>query len=242
MLKAIFVSTGYHISLEISKFDLNGFKEPKFYYLLAPAIGVGVPMFFMKQYHIGKPLHVLPAFMIVPLVIFYVILAASGTSTYDARESGWFLEEFDNTPFYKPWESLKLSKVDYSLVFERVPDMLVLTLVLTINALLNLVAIRNEFDVELDYNKEMKLCGMYNVVNTAGLTAPGYILLKFTAVNHGIIHNIHDRLPGIVYTAFVGVVYVCYSFDVAAKIARTSLSHSLSHTRYITTDTQVDIH
>eukprot|EP00939_MAST-03C_sp_MAST-3C-sp1_P005112 g5112.t1 len=207
MLKAIFVATGFHVSFEVTEFEVDGMNTSKFYYLLAPALAIGVPMFFTKHYHIGKTAYVLPAFLVVPLVLFYIVLAVGGISIDEARESGWFLDKFEFTPFYKPWTSISVSKVNFGIVFEQLPDMIVLTFVLTIQALLNLVAVRNEYDVELDYDREMRLCGAFNFVNTAGFAAPGYLLLKMTAKNHGIIQNVEDRLPGVIYSLFAAVIY-----------------------------------
>lgn len=208
MLKALFVSTGYHISFEIGEnFHVEGLGEGQFYYLLIPAVVIGLPMFFITEHHIGKPVHVLPVLLIVPLVLFYVVLAVSGVSVADARRNGWFLDEFKSTPFYKPWLEFSPGKVNFGVVFECFPDIVVLTLVLTINFLLNLVAIRNEFDVEVDYNKEIRLSGLYNIMSSAGLTAPGYVVHEFTDLNYGVVHNVEDRLPGFAYALFVAIIY-----------------------------------
>jgi hypothetical protein len=56
-------------------------------------------------------------------------------------------------------------------------------------------------------SQEMKQYGVFNLINALSFAPAGYILYKFVAVSHGVIQNITDRRPGIVYTGFLAAIY-----------------------------------
>lgn len=202
-----------------------------------PGLLLGLALFFLKQYHIGHPLINIPVGLLVPFALFYIILfagehvlflvfvfasrvhgvvsafpyilviiIAGGWSMQDAIDAGWLYAPFEQVPFYSIWTGFSFKDVAFSKVFARWTDMIVLLIIMSLDAVLKLVGIR-QLDIDLDYDKEMKLNGLYNFVCAAMFAAPGYIMLKFTAVNEGIIRNTTDRLPGVIYSAFVALIF-----------------------------------
>lgn len=209
MMKAIYVGTGYHVSLEVTHFAMYAFGKADFWMLFVPGFFLGLLMYFMKFYHIGHPLVVLPVLILVPLCLFFACLYGAGYTIDDTRgEHGWFYSEFKKAEFYDQFLIISWEKVDVGMVFQRWLDLFVLLVILTVDALLKLVGIRQMMEIDLNYDKEMRLAGMYNLVNAVCFSVPGYTLLKFTSVNHGIIHNVKDRLPGIVCTLMMIVAYL----------------------------------
>ena len=97
-------------------------------------------MYFLKLFHIGHPLVTLPTTMLVPLAVFFGIVYGGGWTLADARESGWFFEEFDAISFYKQWTSFQSTKVVYSEVFILTGEILVMVMIVTTDALLKLVS------------------------------------------------------------------------------------------------------
>ena len=45
-----------------------------FWKLFLPVPFIGLPLYYMKKYHIGSPLVVLPCFLFIPIAGFYVLL------------------------------------------------------------------------------------------------------------------------------------------------------------------------
>eukprot|EP00945_MAST-04E_sp_MAST-4E-sp1_P001910 g1910.t1 len=206
--KAILVSTSMHFSVQVNHFDVKHALEGKFWYLLLPALALGVSMFYAKYFKIGKVMYVVPSVLLGSTLLFFTIVFASGNTLETARGSGWFYQEFPQTLFYKQWEGLNFFKIRYALVFEQTYQILIIWIILTLDALLQLVAIKRQFEVDdMDFDDEIVLASKYNLLNTACVAAPGYSLLKFTWENYGFIHNTHDKLPGVVYVMFVGITF-----------------------------------
>ena len=207
--KAILVSTNFHFSVQIDHVDVKHALEGKFWYLLLPALALGLSMFYAKYFKIWKVMYAVPSLLICAVVMFFTVVYASGNTLETARSAGWFYAEFPQTLFYKQWEGLNFFKIRYSLVFERTYQILTVWIILTLDALLQLVAIKRQFGVDdMDFDEEIVLASKYNLLNTLCVAAPGYTLLKFTWENYGFIHNTHDKLPGVVYVIFVGVTFL----------------------------------
>ena len=62
--KAILVSTSMHFSVQVNHFDVKHALEGKFWYLLLPALALGVSMFYAKYFKIGKVMYVVPSVLL----------------------------------------------------------------------------------------------------------------------------------------------------------------------------------
>ena len=80
---------------------------------------------------------------------------------------------------------------------------------------------------DMDFDKEIVLASKYNLINTFGIAAPGYSLLKFTWENYGFIHNTHDKLPGVTYVSFVAISFFS-GFPIVNVLPRFFLVRLLS--------------
>jgi Ca2+-binding EF-hand superfamily protein/CRP-like cAMP-binding protein len=104
---------------------------------------------------------------------------------------------------------MNVLKIKYGYVFGQTLQIIIIWIILTLDALLQLVAIKRQFGVaDMNFDDEMVLASKYNLLNTACVAAPGYTLLKFTWENYGFIHNTHDKLPGLIYVSFVGISFL----------------------------------
>ena len=206
--KAIFVSTNMHFSVQINHIDVKHTLEGRFWYLLLPALICGMVMFSSKHFRIGKVMYMVPLILICSTMLFFITVYASGNNVSTARDAGWFYQEFPQIMFYKQWSGMNFFKIQYALVFEQTYQIITIWIILTLDALLQLVAIKRQFGIaDMDFDKEIVLASKYNLINTFGIAAPGYSLLKFTWENYGFIHNTHDKLPGVTYVSFVAISF-----------------------------------
>mmetsp|Transcript_5814 Transcript_5814/g.14113 ORF Transcript_5814/g.14113 Transcript_5814/m.14113 type:complete len:413 (-) Transcript_5814:681-1919(-) len=106
--------------------------------LVLPAYPMGVTMYFFKRYHIGNPVVAMAFFLVGPLVLFFSVLAISGLSVDEARNSGWFYEKAKYSLFERQWEMLNLAKVDTRGLGAAMPDVLVMVVICSMDILLKL--------------------------------------------------------------------------------------------------------
>jgi hypothetical protein len=67
--------------------------------LFLPALALGVPLYLCKRRHWGRPMYMFPAFILIPVGIFYVGLAAAGKSIDEMGD--WFHPQVDDAPFWQ---------------------------------------------------------------------------------------------------------------------------------------------
>jgi len=71
--------------------------------------------------------------------------------------------------------------------------------IVVIDSMLKLAGTKKKLELtSLNYDHEVELAGWYNILNSLCVAAPGYPQLKFNVLNHGIVGNTSDRLPGII--------------------------------------------
>ena len=204
--KAIFVSTNMHFSVQINHFDVKHTLEGSF--------GTCFALFFVECDVLVKAFSHRKGYVygasnsdLLDNVVFITVYA-SGNNVSTARDAGWFYQEFPQIMFYKQWSGMNFFKIEYTLVFEQTYQIITIWIILTLDALLQLVAIKRQFGIaDMDFDKEIVLASKYNLINTFGIAAPGYSLLKFTWENYGFIHNTHDKLPGVTYVSFVAISF-----------------------------------
>jgi len=176
--------------------------------LVLPAFPMGLAMYFFKRYHIGNPVVTMGSFLVGPLVLFFIILAASGTSIEEARDAGWFYGKADYILFEKQWELADMTKVSGAGLGAAIIDVLVLVLVCSMDILLKLQSSKKALRTEVDMVHELKVAGLMNAVSGGAFGVPVYSQVKFNILNFGITHNKFDKLPGFIVAAFAGLVWL----------------------------------
>jgi SulP family sulfate permease len=104
---------------------------------------------------------VLPTCIAVIFFMFYIAVYATGSSVEEATDMGW-IPKTDTPPvWYRTWDYLKFDKV----VWRSLPSQ-------TLNADEHNFAIELELNHSLDYNHELKMVGLSNIVSvlTGGYT------------------------------------------------------------------------
>uniref|UniRef100_A0A7S3YPH5 STAS domain-containing protein n=1 Tax=Lotharella globosa TaxID=91324 RepID=A0A7S3YPH5_9EUKA len=204
--EAIVVATGYHWKEKYLKQMWTTWDSWK---LILPALPIGIPLYFLKRNHVLHPAILIPIFLCVPLIIFYIVLAATGTSIDEARDQGWFFHYLEPKPFYEDWGAiwLNLDKIDWNAFNRAQPTIWVMQVVVIMDTLVKLTNIEKVYNQNLDFDKEVELMGIANAAGFLGIAVPTYGLTGFTALNKATIHRMDDRIPGYVAVVFCGIFY-----------------------------------
>lgn len=180
---------------------------------LLPALPVGIPLYLMKRWHIGKPTINFPLFILVPTAIFYVVVFASGATLDDARDGGWLFPATNaSLPFWRSWEvmygGIARGDVSWSSLSYCVPTWLVMLLIISLDNMLKLASTESSLAVDFEYNHEMKVGGITTIITALLCGSPAYGQTKFNVLNYGMTHSTTRALPALVCGTFCGVLFI----------------------------------
>eukprot|EP00928_Gymnodinium_smaydae_P002165 TRINITY_DN10765_c0_g2_i4.p1 TRINITY_DN10765_c0_g2~~TRINITY_DN10765_c0_g2_i4.p1 ORF type:complete len:1488 (+),score=352.65 TRINITY_DN10765_c0_g2_i4:76-4539(+) len=179
-----------------------------------PAVCIGVPLYFMKALHVGNPAIVIPAMLLIPLAIYYVIIFLvyqddPNGFIYGARSSGLFFDVIEDVPFWKIWEDsiFKAYRIDFNAWVATLPDMIIMVIVVLLDCLLKISSTESKLPVKVDKEWEIQVYGASNFATALCGSSVGYMQLKFNVINYGVVGNITDRRAGVIYALLCGVCF-----------------------------------
>jgi MFS superfamily sulfate permease-like transporter len=114
---------------------------------------------------------VLPTCIIFLILGFYVVLFATGTSVEDATKNGWIRSSEPPAVWYHTWDYLQFNKVVWNALPRQTLTLFGMIFVVALSSSLDVAAIELELNEPLNYNSELTMVGISNVVS--GLTG-GY--------------------------------------------------------------------
>eukprot|EP00929_Paragymnodinium_shiwhaense_P064921 TRINITY_DN3259_c0_g1_i3.p1 TRINITY_DN3259_c0_g1~~TRINITY_DN3259_c0_g1_i3.p1 ORF type:complete len:1673 (+),score=413.05 TRINITY_DN3259_c0_g1_i3:114-5132(+) len=182
-------------------------KEPRQF---VPAAMVGVPLYFMKAYHVGNAAVVIPGMVLIPLALFYVIIYGTGSDIDEARADDLFFPVIENMPFYeiytKAW--MKPGNINFGAWLQTLPNLATMLVVVVIDSLLKIASTESKVpDTKCDKEHEITLYGMANLPTALCGGSVGYMQLKFNVINFGILGNTLDRRGAFIYATLCGVCF-----------------------------------
>jgi len=211
VLKASFeVASPYGKSFKTKYIEYFFGSWEKSWMFILPALPIGIPLYLLKRYHIGKPTVNFPLFIIGPAVIFYVALAAQGMSLETAREIGWLFEpERGRNDFWVQWGELygSMGDVHWEALPGCFPTWLVMLLIVNLDNMLKLASTESAISVDFDYNHEMIVGGASTVVAALLGGSPAYSQTKFNVLNYAMTHSTTSALPSCVVGFFCGALF-----------------------------------
>lgn len=211
LIEAISISTGIH--LEFKKHPesiVQIFGSWKRWKLLMPAPVMGIPLYFLKQYHIFSPVVVVPFFLIVPLIIFYVVLYAIGSDWDSAHANDWFFKALNHSWFWEGWTEFypNIHLIDWPSYLKCIPQLILMTIILIEDYLLKLAGTEHSLNIDLDFDEEFVLAGKVNFINIFGLGSPAYSQLELNSLNYGITHSTTDHRSAVICAIFQGLFFL----------------------------------
>ena len=158
---------------------------------------------------------VLPVGIIILLVFFYIALAMTGSSIEQATEHGWIRQSEPAPVWYHSWDYLRLDKVDWSALPRLLMTELGMIFVVALSSSLDVAAIELELNEALNYNHELKMIGISNMVSglTGGYTGSYIFSQSIFTLRAGI----RSRLAGFVL-AFCQIVVITTPFPVLSYV------------------------
>jgi MFS superfamily sulfate permease-like transporter len=170
---------------------------------VAPGVigGVFIYVSVRKLRHMA----VLPICIFVELLLFYLVLWYKGVTVEQATDMGW-IRSMDPPPFwYHTWDYLRFDKVLWSAFPGLFMRELSMIMVVALSSSLDVAAIELELNTPLDYNRELQMVGLSNLVSgvTGGYTG-SYI---FSQSIFSLRSGIRSRLAGYVL-ALTQVVFL----------------------------------
>ena len=181
----------------------------RFVLLLLPALPLGLCLYLLKRYHIGSKMIVLPFFLIVPPLIFFLSAFALDLSFDRLRQDGWMFERFTSAMFWEQWSRLDFTRVHWEAVAASLPDTFVLIIIITLDSLMYLRTSTREMNVRIDMVHELYMHGYQNLLSVLSVGSVGYTLYESTVlINYSITHSSTERRPMVVVGALCGAVWL----------------------------------
>lgn len=139
--------------------------------------------------HQPKP-QVFPLFMVGILALFYIILYATGQDIETARANDWVFKNnsksSSSTAFYEFWGYYNPVDFDLSLLFSKgITSILSTVMLCAFDMALNLPALQDISEGEVDYDGEMRMAGKSALAGLAiGGGGVSYLTLSPTKINN----------------------------------------------------------
>lgn len=137
---------------------------------------------------------VLPTCIAILLLLFYFGLAIAGSSIEQATDRGWISQAEPAPVWYRTWDYLQLDKVVWSALPQLALTEVSMLFVVGLSSSLDVAAIELELARPLNYNAELIMVGISNVVSglTGGYTG-SYI---FSQSIFSLRSGINSRVAG----------------------------------------------
>mmetsp|Transcript_23205 Transcript_23205/g.55929 ORF Transcript_23205/g.55929 Transcript_23205/m.55929 type:complete len:1314 (-) Transcript_23205:373-4314(-) len=177
--------------------------------LILPALFIGFPLYYLKRKHIGKPTYNFPGMIIIPTAMFYIALFGSGGTLESARHGGWMFQETESSDFWAHWEAVygSLGKVDWSQLPSCLPVLAVMLPIVSLDNMLKLASSETALEMDLDYNKEIKIGGAATLINAFLIGAPAYGQTKFNVLNYGFTHSSESPVASYMMGIFCAILF-----------------------------------
>lgn len=191
---------------------------------LLPALPIGVPMYILKRYHIGSPRNWMPAFIIIPNVLFYMALGAEGlldgltpvesivgcgkvSETCVHGNYNWFFPPNQQHDFMVPYTKWDSQMIRWDAIISAMPVLMLMAVIVSIDVLLKLAGTEKQLQVSLNMNREMLVSASGTFINAGFFGAPGYAQTKFSVINFAIVRDASNRVPAICCALFNAAMY-----------------------------------
>jgi len=171
---------------------------------VVPGVAGGFFIYLMvrKFRHVA----VLPLCIVCLLIVFYAILAITGSTIEDATEKGWVRKSPTIPAWNETWDYLQVDKVVWGAYPQLWMTWLGMLFVVALSSSLDVAAIELEMKKPLNYNQELRVVGISNLISglTGGYTG-SYI---FSQTIFSLRIGVRSRIPGFAIAFFCLVVIV----------------------------------
>jgi len=206
-LLLLFGTFGFVTGQSVSLMNLSPAIDPDLVIKWVPSLIFAIALFLaIRRYH---HFLVVPGVIMAGIVLFYVILALSGSSVSEAQDEGWLLNalpEGKGGGLWQPYLFTDLDKIDWPVMADQIGSIGGVVLISIVALLLNITAIELATKENLELNRELKAAGLSNVIAGLGGSSVGYHLLSPSVLAHQLGGK--TRLVGIFMAFWFVVVLV----------------------------------
>jgi SulP family sulfate permease len=149
----------------------------------------------------------LPALLAGGIGMFFLLLAATGTSIAEATARGWLFEPLPAADLWRPLGPALLNQVSWDVVLAEAPSMLAVMLAGMVALLLNATGLELAVERDLDLDRELRAAGAANMLAGMGGGLVGFQTLALSALGHRIAPD--RRAVGLVSA---GLCAICLFF------------------------------
>ncbi len=175
------------------------------------ALVYGLALYAFKHLHIVSTDKLILAFIFLPLVLFFIVIAGSGVSMDYLRETDWFLTQARDGDlctedcaytFVNFWQTLQVvyggifsNRVAWGAVPRCIPIFIMGSVMTSLDNMLKLTSSEKALGMDLNYNHEMKLGGKATFFSSFLAGSPAYGQTKFNVINLSITGTSESSLP-----------------------------------------------
>ena len=172
-------------------------------YVIPGIIGA---IFIYGSVRVFRHVAVLPSCIIVLLVLFYSGLVAFNSSIDQARDNGWIRKSEQAPIWYHTWDYLKFDKVVWGALPQLILTEISMIFVVALSSSLDVAAIELEMKQPLNYNGELTMIGVSNVISglTGGYTGSYIFSQSIFTLRSGI----RSRMAGFALAICQAVIIV----------------------------------
>ena len=174
--------------------------EPSLLWRWSPGVAYGAALYLaMKRW--GNPL-ILPASVVLAVGAYHFVLAALGISGDEARAAGLLLTSTAEGNLWPALGPSDLAHVEWRVLADQIPNMLMLVLVALICVVLNIAGLEVAANQDLDWDREFGSSGLASVA--AGLGGGTVATLIVPASLRSKLFGASTRLTGVVAALVIG--------------------------------------
>ncbi len=194
---SIGVMAGYTLTIA----NIPNLLQPDQVFLWLPGVIFALVLFFGLR--LIKNSLAMPLLLCLLIVLFYLGLLVSGTSTQTAVNMGLLLGQVGQAQ----WQNLSLTMLttaDWSAILEQVGNIAAVIAISLIGLLLNASSIELSIKKDVDLNQELRSAGIANVVSGLFGGLIGFQALSLTSLSNRL--RAGGRLPGVIAGLICGAV------------------------------------
>lgn len=127
--------TEYKLKLDYLKYYFGSWAGS--WMFLIPALPIGLTLYALKRYHIGRPTVYFPFFVVVPTAVFYTVIYAQGIGLEEARAMGWlFAPKAAQNQFWAQYAEMygSLGTVRWDALSAAWPSWIVMLLIVNLDS------------------------------------------------------------------------------------------------------------
>jgi SulP family sulfate permease len=195
-------SLSFMTDLALSGEIILRLSQPQILLQWLPGCGFGILLLgLLRRYHYVL---LMPSLVVGAIVLFYIALFATHTSTTEAQAAGLLLKAFPSGSLWHPLSVSTLLQADWSLILSQMGQMVVVILITVISILLNATGIELIIEQDLDLNRELRAGGIANLASGLGGGILGFQVLDSTILSHKL--GASSRLVGVFIAAGIAMI------------------------------------